>query len=123
MADKPFVHTVHTTFHMHTTHEAIRDVVDRFKELRRALLKDEGMAILKVGLNTRRSRHPKSKSLKRVHMIQIVAFNNQEAFERFREHPIHLEIKEKLKYHADWDSGDLDLTAAGFESLRAIQDL
>ena len=108
---------------MHTSHEAIRITVGLFKELRSALLKDEGMAILKVGLNTRRSRRPKSISLKRVHMVQIVAFKNQEAFDRFREHPIHVEIKEKLKYLADWDSGDLDLTAAGFESLRAIQDL
>jgi hypothetical protein len=55
-------------------------------------------------------------------MVQFVVFMNQESFERFRDHPLHVEIKEKLKYNADWDSGDLDFTNADLAALRSIED-
>jgi hypothetical protein len=114
------MHTVHTTFHMHTSHESIRDTVARFKELRNEFAGDPDMAFFNVGLNTRRSRRLNSKALKRVHMVQMVAFRNQKSFDHFRENPLHVEIKEKLKHQADWDSADFDLTDAQFEGLKAI---
>ena len=120
MADKPFVHTVHTTFHMHTTHEDIRITAGLFKDLSDSFAGDDAVIFIGVGLNTRRSRRRGSRSFKRVHMVQVVAFKNQESFDRFREHPLHLQIKDKLRLIADWDSGDLDLASTQFASLQAF---
>lgn len=123
MADKPFVHTVHQTFHMHTPQETIRELLESFQNLNEACGGSEaGILFWKVGLNTYRSKKSsEQKPVKRVDMVQVAIFKSDAAFQRFRADPAHVALKEKLKMHADWEPGDLDLTSADIVNLQAIQ--
>lgn len=110
MADKPFVHTVHTVFHMHTSQETMHELLEKFERLGEGCGGiGKGILFWKVGMNVPKARRGREQSAKTVHMVQIAIFADTASFQNFRAHPAHVELKETLKLHADWASGDLDL--------------
>jgi hypothetical protein len=122
LADKPFLHTVQTSFHMHTSQEMMHEIVKKFERLGQECGGPEkGILFWKVGLNTYRSKKKiDEKPLKRVDMVQVAIFRDDAAFQQFRMHPTHVELKEKLKMLADWAPGDLSLNT---DDLRAFREL
>jgi hypothetical protein len=53
-------------------------------------------------------------------MVQVAIFESDAAFQRFRVHPFHVGLKEKLRMHADWSPGDLDLSPEDFKAFAKL---
>lgn len=56
-------------------------------------------------------------SRKNVHLVEIAAFTDNEALQRFRAHPRHTELTNILREIADWWVGDINCDPLAIKDL------
>jgi hypothetical protein len=99
------VHVVLISFRDHATPEQRRQVFDDYQVLgERCGGKDAGILFWQVDHYLDQRKH--------WHLVEFAVFRDNEAFQRFRDHPVHTELTLVLREIADWAVGDILSTLA-----------
>ena len=85
-----------------------REVYDRYQTLDKDCGgKDAGILFWKVDWNL--------DLRKKVHLVEIAVFRDDAALQAFRTHPAHKSMTDMLRGCADWQVGDLNISAREFD--------
>ena len=94
------VHVVLISFRTEATQEQRQRIFDDYQVLgERCGGKDAGVLFWQVDHNLDQRKH--------WHLVEFAVFRDDDAFQRFREHPAHNELTEVLRKIADWAVGDI----------------
>jgi hypothetical protein len=95
-----FVHVVLISFRAEATPEQRQQVFADYQGLgEKCGGKDAGILFWQVDHNLDQRKH--------WHLVEFAVFRDDDAFQRFREHPAHNELTEVLRKIADWAVGDI----------------
>ncbi|MBI2099157.1 Dabb family protein [Candidatus Uhrbacteria bacterium] len=96
----PLWHICLISFHQDAPESVRREIYDRYQTLD-ADCGGAGAGILfwKVAWNL--------DLRKNIHLVEISVFTNNDALQRFRRHPKHMELTDILREIADWQVGDI----------------
>jgi len=93
-------HVVLISFRDSASESVRQEVYERYQTLDRDCGGiDAGIVLWKVDRNL--------DLRKKVHLVEIAVFKDNEALQRFRVHPKHQELTDILREFADWQVGDI----------------
>ena len=97
---KELFHVVLISFLPETSEDQKQSIYDRYQTLAKDCGgKDAGILFWKVEYNL--------DLRKNVHLVEVAAFSDDSAFQKFRSHPAHKLIAEDLSKLANWQVGDI----------------
>jgi hypothetical protein len=96
------LHTVLFSFHLHVSEAQREKMIGAFRELgERCGGEAKGILFWRAGLNLDQR--------KNWHLVEFAIFRDNDALQRFKTHPAHVELGETMRHLGNWAVGDIKI--------------